>query len=186
MGGGVVAPSSGLQQELLRRNESDFNNDLIMSGLNNLNNYISQANTLGGQTFGQGLNLAGLQSGMGQNAIQNALNAYGTNQLGLNALTTANQLAYNPLYTGSNMVNSATGTGNTLLNQYMSGLLGLQGNQQNYALGLGSQYGNLLSNYLNSYNQSQALQAATEGENQSWIGNLIGNLLQAAPLLMAE
>lgn len=46
-----------------------------MSGQQNLGNYLSQGTSAGATGFNQGLNLAGLQGNMGQNAMQNAFNA---------------------------------------------------------------------------------------------------------------
>lgn len=73
MGAGVAAPSSGLMQEINRRNEEAFNNQLIRSGYENYNNLLTQGMNAGSQSFAQGLNLANLQGNLGQNAMQNLL-----------------------------------------------------------------------------------------------------------------
>lgn len=90
MGGGVGEMSSGLPAELARRTTSDFTNQLIQQGYNNINNLLGQGLAAGGQSFGQGLNLAGLQGNLGQVGISNANAAMsqGQNLLGqyLNSL----------------------------------------------------------------------------------------------------
>ena len=196
-GGGVVAPTSGLPQELLRRNEADFNNNMIMAGMQNLGNYLGQGLQAGGQAYGQGLNTASLMGNMGQQGIGNAMQSFQNvasnaapylsmagnlqNQLynqGISGMSNAANLGYMPLNYGSNLLNSATGTGQNLLNSYMQGMLGLQGNQQNYALGTGQQYGNLAQAYL------QALvnrQNAQEGQGTDW-GSIASSIAQIAPL----
>ena len=54
-GGGQASVDSGLFQELQRRQEADFNNDLVIAGMNNLGQFTGQGAAMGQQQFGQGL-----------------------------------------------------------------------------------------------------------------------------------
>ncbi len=158
MGGGIASPNSGLFQELSRRNEQTFNDQLVKAAYENQNQLIGQGMTYGGQQFGQGLQQAGLMGGLSQNALQNALQGftgvagaaqpyvqqagnlgmqgygmgndiYGTtNQLGLNALNTTQNLAMQPYNTYLNAANQGMSQYNQLFNTLMGGQLGY-GNQ---------------------------------------------------------
>jgi hypothetical protein len=146
-GGGVNSLSSGLAQELMRRNESDFNNQLIKSGYENYNNLLNLGQSSGAQNFSQGLNLAGLQNTMGQQGISNT---------------------YEAMNQGQNLQNSQLGA-----------LLGLQGNQQNYTLGMLGQQGNLLSDYLKAYLSNQTTQNQNKQNSATSQGSALGSILSA-------
>jgi len=60
--GGVATPESGLFQEILRRQERDFGDQLVSQGFQNLLQATGQGAALGGQQFGQGMaNVEALQ-----------------------------------------------------------------------------------------------------------------------------
>lgn len=80
MAGGVGELSSGLAQELARRTQSDFSNQLIQTGYENLSNFLNQGNVAGATSYNQGLNLANLTGDMSQNAINNTLNSMSQGQ----------------------------------------------------------------------------------------------------------
>jgi hypothetical protein len=84
LGGGQASLDSPAYQEMLRRNEQDFTNQLIMSGQGNLSNYINQAQTAAGTPFAQGSQLgnlwsqlAGQTTNQGQNATGQGINLSG-------------------------------------------------------------------------------------------------------------
>jgi hypothetical protein len=144
MGGGVGEMSSGLPAELARRTTSDFTDQLIKSGFENYNNLLGQGMNAGAQSFGQGLNLAGLQSNMGQQGISNT--------------------------------NAAMNQGQNLLGQMMQGLLGLQGNAQNYTTALSGQYGNLASNLLSNKTNSELVKSQQAQDKAGSIASLLGKI----------
>jgi len=76
-GGGVASLDSGLFQELQRRQESDFNNDLILFGGGNQQNALSQAGALGQQQFGNLFGVGQAQGQLGQNQQQINQQAFG-------------------------------------------------------------------------------------------------------------
>lgn len=85
-GGGQADPSSGLFQELQRRQEADFNNDLVIAGMNNLGQFTGQGAAMGQQQFGQGyanqqLNQQAQQFNVGQ-GMQAQLANQGAGQQG--------------------------------------------------------------------------------------------------------
>jgi hypothetical protein len=59
MGGGVADPTGGLSQELQRRHEQDFMNQMLMAGERNLPNYLQLGLAGGQQQFGQAAQAAG-------------------------------------------------------------------------------------------------------------------------------
>jgi len=78
-GGGVADINSGLFQELERRQEADFNNDLQLFAGSNLNNLLGQAGQLGGQQFGQSFANLGFGAGA-QGQLQGQLAQAGRDQ----------------------------------------------------------------------------------------------------------
>jgi len=78
-GGGVASLDSGLFQELQRRQEADFNNDLQLFAGSNLNNLLGQAGQLGGQQFGQSFANLGFGAGA-QGQLQGQLAQLGRDQ----------------------------------------------------------------------------------------------------------
>jgi hypothetical protein len=82
--GGRGSLQSGQSQDRRRDLISDFNNDLIRQGFQNLQGFQGQGVQLGANQFGQGLGQNQLdiqrlmaQGGMGQQAFANALGAFG-------------------------------------------------------------------------------------------------------------
>jgi hypothetical protein len=59
MGGGVASMTGGLSQELQRRHERDFMNQMIMAGQQNLPQYLQLGLAGGQQQFGQAAQAAG-------------------------------------------------------------------------------------------------------------------------------
>ncbi len=173
---GQVDPSSGLAKELQRRQEEDFNDSMIRAAYENQLGTLGLANQTGSSQFGQGLNLAQLQSALGQQGIGNALSSYGMNSLGLDALQTAQNLAYNPLTTGAGLQTNAANVGSNLLGQYMNSLLGLQGNQQQYASNMAGQSNNFLQNYLQAWMADQAIKNQRDISNNTNIGISLANI----------
>ena len=76
-GGGQASLDSPLFQELQRRQERDFMDQLLMQGQDKLGQYMGQGMQLGGQQFGQGMQNAQLGMQGGQQGFGNFLNAYG-------------------------------------------------------------------------------------------------------------
>ena len=77
MAGGQAQLTSPAFQELLRRQEGDFSDRLLSQGFQNLQGFLGQGINLGGQQFNQGLQTAGQFGSLGQQGIQNALQAFG-------------------------------------------------------------------------------------------------------------
>lgn len=144
MGGGQVAPSSGLQQELLRRNESDFNNYLLTQGFNNINNLLGQGTSSEASNFQNSLNTANSMGNLSQSALTNSLNS---------------------LNLGSNLYGTD-----------LSALLGLHGNQQNYAGNMANNYSNLASGLMGYKTQYDTQQMMADALKNSSIGQSVSNI----------
>jgi hypothetical protein len=136
-GGGQAAMDSGLFQELQRKAERDFMDQLLMQGQDKLGQYMGQGMQLGGQQFGQGMQNAQMGMQGGQQGMSNFLNAYGAiPQGGMPILNLANQF-------GQQGVGNAMDLYNTIGNQGMN-LMGLANQRQNQG------YGNLMNLYQGS------------------------------------
>jgi len=173
MGGGIMSPESGLYQELARRATSDFNNQLISTGYGNLLNAIGQT------------------SGLGQNALSNALTGYNTqNQIGATYANQMGNLATALLGQGTNALGTLT---NSALSPYTTGLsglntsaglnTGLQGNIANQLINLMGQFNTMAGQgYGQQANVAQLLTALESdpgilGTILNVIGNSAGNIL---------
>jgi hypothetical protein len=77
MGGGVASLQGGLPQELLRRQEQDFLNDLIIQGQRDFTGQQALGLQAGGQGFQQQMERALAQVGAGERAIGTGMGAFG-------------------------------------------------------------------------------------------------------------
>ena len=77
MGGGVASLQGGLPQELLRRQEQDFLNDLIIQGQRDFTGQQALGLQAGGQGFQQQMQRALAQVGAGERAIGTGMGAFG-------------------------------------------------------------------------------------------------------------
>uniref|UniRef100_A0A6M3L5S6 Putative tail protein n=1 Tax=viral metagenome TaxID=1070528 RepID=A0A6M3L5S6_9ZZZZ len=159
-GGGVASQQSGLFQELQRRNERDFSNQLITQGMGQYGNLLGQAGGMGQQGIGNALGAFGTVSGqafpyisqaggLSTNLLNQALQQYSTSgQLGLQGLSLANQMAYQPYQTGLGAAGQTGNLANQLLNQYLGAGLGLSQNQQNFGAQMTGQLGGMSQDML--------------------------------------
>lgn len=163
-GGGVASASSGLFQELQRRNERDFNNQLIAQGM------------------GQYANLLGQAANLGQTGISNAMGAFG------NAAGQFAPYAGLASSTGLNLAQLLTGNqyGTVdrqmqLLNSLLGGAGGYLQGQQQIGLGQADLIASILRSYLSGEQQRSLAeyqaQVASDQANKGLLGSGIGGLL---------
>lgn len=190
MSGGGADLSSPAYQEMLRRNEKDFNNQLITTGANNLQNYLSQGQVAGATGFGQGMNVANLYGGMANQALGTGLqgfNAVSQNtypyvntatNAGLDTSRMAQQQQVNTGNLGSNVLNQNMGfnlgTTDQALRQYL-GQLGAYSGMTNSLVGANADM---------ARTQYASDAAASAARNQA-IGSGVGNAMPSIINLIA-
>jgi len=162
MAGGVGELSSGLSQELARRTTSDFNNNMIQTGYNNLSNFLNQGNTAGATSFGQGLNVASQTGDQAQNALNNTFNSMsqGQNLMGtlLNSLLGLQGNAQN--YTTA-LTGQYGNLASNLLGNKTASDASANANATNKASNIGSTLGNILGSLLGGKSGSTGSNSGT-------------------------
>lgn len=209
LAGGSAMLTSPAYQELLRRNEESFTNQLIASGMQNLQGYIGQGLQAGGQQQGYNTNMASQLAGLGQQGIGNALAGFtgvasaaspylqqaanlqgqlsnqdlSTYYAQLQGLQTGQNIAMSPYNFNQQQQFGTYDRGSNLLNQILGTYSGQQNNMlQSYLGNLGASTS--MTNNLTSIGGQQnlaKLMADLQGGQltQQQIGSLIANALSA-------
>jgi hypothetical protein len=174
MGGGVVAPTSGLQMELKNDMMSDFNNQLVRTGFENLSNFLNQATQSEGQNFNQTLNTANLQGNLGNQAISNALNAtaQGGNLLS-NYMSAANQAQANQNQYTLGLANQYGNLTSDYLRAYLADQAIKNQNKQSSNASLGSGLASILGALLSGGNSSGTGTGTGSSTSSGGGGNIV-------------
>ena len=182
MAGGTASLTSPAFQEILRRQEEGFNNQLISQGFNNLQGFMGQAGQQASQGFGQGFNLAQLGTQAGQGATGQGLQAFGAvPQAAYPFANLAGSLGTNLL--GQNL--QAIGQGQQGLAQGIQGAGNIQGDfmsalaqylqgQQGTGLGMNANILDQLRILANMYTGQQTADQASDAARWTATGNLLG------------
>lgn len=209
--GNLQTAGSGLFAELARRNERDFNNQLLTQGFQMtpqlagqatnamtgvagaVSPYVNMAqqggqnavqNLLGGftgigSTVSPYVNMAGNFANQG---VQNALSAYGIVPSSISPYFNAGaQMGTNQMSQGLQGMLQGNQNQNQAYNNLMSQILGLSGQQNQYALGQQNQQGDLLQQLLGGMFGQQNTQAMIDQQRQSQLYQAIAQAAAAIP-----
>lgn len=189
--GQTTSLGSGLFAELARRNERDFNNQMLTQAMQMQPQYAQIANQSFGNVAGAAQPYVGMAQQGGQQAIQNALAAFGivpqsvapfTGQMGGLTSDLMSQ-GLNRYNAGANTLANAAGQYGNLAQMLQSGALGLGSLQnQNYLgnLGVQGQLANtaLSGDYRMQEMMNMAKLASAQGDKEA-VGRIVAAIAQA-------
>lgn len=153
MAGGGALLTSPAYQELLQRNEQQFNNQLLSQGMQNQSALGGLANQMYGNIASSNYPYAALSGNLAQNQQQQ----------GLNALL------------------ASAGLGQQGTNQYMNQMLGMLGLQNQAGLGYQGLNSDVLRTMLSGIFGNAASQAQIDAAAKGMWGQIIGGGIQAFP-----
>ena len=172
MAGGVGELSSGLAQELARRTQSDFSNQLVKTGYENLSNLLNQGNVAGATSYNQGLNLANLTGDMGQNAINNTLNSMSQGQ---NLMGTLLSSLLGLQGNAQNYTTALTGQYGNLAQGLLGNKTASEATSSAASANKASSIGNLLGSIASGIAGSGSGASGNLSKVGEWLKNLFGN-----------
>lgn len=200
LAGGQAELTSPQFQELLRRHERDFNDQLLSQGFQNMPTYLSQGLQAGGQQFGQGLGLGQALTGAGGQGINSALASFGAvpnaaypyaalggnlssnllnqslgrfgtgGQLGLQSLNTQGSLLPSMLGFATDLSTGAADRNTQLMNSILGGQLGGINSERQ----IGAQAQQPIMQILNALAGLYQTNANTNAQTQSALTGAIG------------